>query len=196
MTNTSSPASGSVSDSSPKRHTWLWWLLGGLGALSLLCVVGSVVVVFALYQIGKSQMALTAASSSAVAIYDPLADSQQEIDQALDIAKRDNKLVLLDFGADWCPDCVVLARHMESVTVQPFLDDNYVVVRVNVGQWDANLDIVEQYGNPIAKGIPAVVVVDARNQVVASTGGGELASARTSTREEILMLLKQWVSKE
>lgn len=178
-----------------KRRTWLWWLLGGLGALSLLCVVGAVAVVFVLYQIG-SRAALTApATASGVMIYNPAANAQQDIDEALAAAKADGKLVLLDFGADWCPDCVVLARHMDSAAVKPYLDAHYVVVRVNVGQWDANLDIAKHYGDPIKKGIPAVVVVDNANTIIASTGGGELANARTSTSRDILALLEQWAGK-
>lgn len=179
----------------PKNRTWLWWLLGGLGTLSLLCVVIAIVAIFALYQVGSRVVPTASGGPGAVAIYNPAANAQVEIRQARATAKAEGKLVLIDFGADWCPDCVVLARHMESTTVKPFLEAHYVVVRVNVGKWDANLDISKQYGEPIKQGIPAVVVVDSSDTVIASTGGGELANARTSTSEDILALLKQWAAK-
>jgi protein disulfide-isomerase len=67
-------------------------------------------------------------------------------------------------------------------------------VRVNVGQWDTNLDIAKQYGDPIAKGIPAVVILRPDQQIVASTGGGELANARTASKQDILGLLQQWAA--
>ena len=50
--------------------------------------------------------------------------------------------------------------------------------RSDVGNFNKNLDLASQYGNPIKKGIPAVVVLSADNNVVYSSKGGELANAR------------------
>ncbi|HET9223183.1 MAG TPA: thioredoxin family protein, partial [Roseiflexaceae bacterium] len=132
------------------------------------------------------------AAPTAQLIYDPRADADAAIAQALTQAEADHKRVLLDFGADWCPDCQVLSQLFDDPQVKPFLDEHYHVVRIDVGQWDNNLDIAERYGDPIAKGIPAVVVLDANGQTLSSTAGGELANARTATADEILALLKQW----
>ena len=40
---------------------------------------------------------------------------------ALTAAKADGKHVLLDFGADWCPDCRVLGKLFEDPAVAPFV---------------------------------------------------------------------------
>lgn len=141
-----------------------------------------------LAQISADQMARNGV------VYDPNADAHADIQRAIDRARREQKLVLLDFGADWCIDCVVLARHFEDPRVKPYLDAHFVVVRVNVGAWDVNLDIARAYGDPIAKGIPAVVVITPDQRMVVSTGGGELANARLTTNDDILVLLKQWVA--
>ncbi len=125
-------------------------------------------------------------------LYDVKADAHQDIADALAQAKADEKLILIDFGADWCADCVVLSRILDGAEVKPYLDEHFAVVRVDVGQWDHNLDISQAYGDPIAKGIPAVVVLRPDGTVVASTGGGELANARTASPDDILALLKQW----
>jgi protein disulfide-isomerase len=61
-----------------------------------------------------------------------------------------------------------------------------------VGQWDKNLEIAEQYGNPIKQGIPAVVVLDADGTQLASTADGSLATASTTQPRDILAYLKQW----
>lgn len=179
---------------------WLLWLLGGLLVLATLCGVvtlaGGLLLMRSAAQpplapvSSASRQAPEAASNTA--IYDAQADAKQDIARALASAKAEQKLVLIDFGADWCPDCVVLARIFESAQVKPYLDQHYVVVRVNVGEWDANLDVSQQYGDPIKKGIPAVVVLSPDGRTVASTGGGELANARTATRQEILGMLQQW----
>lgn len=124
------------------------------------------------------------------------ADARKDLAAALAKARKDGKRVLLDFGANWCPDCLVLVKRLEDPAVRPFLEAHFHLVKVNIGSHDQNLDLVQEYGNPIEKGIPAVVVLDARGKVLATTRGGELANARTSTPEEILAFLKQWAPKK
>ncbi|HSD83087.1 MAG TPA: thioredoxin family protein [Anaerolineae bacterium] len=124
--------------------------------------------------------------------YNEQADPAPDIAAALKQAKAGNKLVLLDFGANWCPDCLVLAKHFENAQVKPFLDKHFIVVKIDVGQWDKNLDIAERYGNPIKQGIPAVVVLNADGKQLASTADGSLASASTTQPQDILAYLKQW----
>jgi thioredoxin len=202
-------APGAIPPEPPKRRAWLLWLLGGVVALALLCVTGVVLLGGLLFMRNGSTAANPAVQPQVVRIspteasevvearqiYDVHANARQDIAHALAQAKTEHKRVLLDFGADWCPDCVVLSHIFDDAQVKPFLDKHFVVVRVNVGQWDANLDVSEQYGDPIGKGIPAVVVLSPDQQIVASTGGGELANARTATREDILDFLQKWAAK-
>jgi thioredoxin 1 len=82
--------------------------------------------------------------------------------------------------------------HFDHAQVKPFLDQHFVVVQIDVGKWDKNLEIAGQYGNPIKPGIPAVVVPDENGQSIASTADGALASAGSSKPQEILAYLKQW----
>ena len=115
---------------------------------------------------------------------------------ALTEARADGKLVLLDFGANWCLDCIVLSHLFEDKTVHPFLDDNFHVVSIDVGNWDRNLDVSKQYGSPIDNGIPAVVILTGSGDVLASTKSGALADARTATAREVLDYLKGWVAQK
>lgn len=198
------PPSGPASSPQPAPQrgglpSWLLWLLGGLLVLATLCGVAGLAGGFLLVRSAAQRppapaggVAQAPGSAVGAPIYDVQADAKQDIAQALAAAKAQQKLVLIDFGADWCPDCVVLARIFESDQVKPYLDAHYVVVRVNVGEWDANLDVSRRYGDPIKKGIPAVVVLSPDGRTVASTGGGELANARSATRQEILGMLQGW----
>ena len=62
--------------------------------------------------------------------------------------------------------------------MRSLLDANFVTVKVNVGRFDKNLDVVKPYGDVIKKGIPSIVVATADRQLVYATSGGELADAR------------------
>ncbi len=115
-----------------------------------------------------------------------------DIAAALQQAAGDRKLVLLDFGADWCVDCVVLSRLFADPIVRRFLDAHYHVVQVDVGDWDRNLDVSREYGDPIRGGIPSAVVLSPEGVVLATTRGGALQNARSATAKDILEQLKRW----
>ena len=85
--------------------------------------------------------------------------------------------MLLVFGANWCGDCRALDQALHGSS-GPLIDGKFEVVKIDVGNFDKNLDIDARYGHPIGNGIPAVVVVDASNKILYSTKGGELANAR------------------
>ena len=109
--------------------------------------------------------------------YDEKADANADLKQALSQAQGSHKKVLVVFGANWCKDCRELdtALHGKSAAL---IDGKFIVVKVDVGQFDKNLDLAKSYGNPIKKGIPAAVLLTPDNQVLYASKGGELADAR------------------
>ncbi|MDR3482133.1 MAG: thioredoxin family protein [Burkholderiaceae bacterium] len=132
----------------------------------------------------KKFFSLVAGLSIALAVfaetlpYDEAADAKAGINQALSTARHDSKQVLLVFGANWCKDCRELDKALHGKS-QALIDGKFVVVKVDVGNFDKNLDLANAYGNPIKKGIPAAVLLTAENKVLYSTKGGELADARS-----------------
>jgi len=122
--------------------------------------------------------------------YNEKADANADVLQALKAAQADHKKVLLVFGANWCKDCRVLDQAMHGSS-QSLIEGKFDVVKIDVGNFDKNLDLAERYGNPIKMGIPAVVVVGADNQVLYSTKGGELADARSMGEQGIYEFLSQ-----
>jgi thioredoxin len=146
----------------------------------------------------KLLLALAAASFSTLALaapwpYNEQADAVADVQHAIAAAQVDHKKVLLVFGANWCPDCRALDKAMHGSS-QHLIDSEFDVVKIDVGNFDKNLTLANRYGNPIAKGIPAVVVVGARNQVLYSTKGGELANAGKMSEQSIYDFLKQQVA--
>ena len=177
------------------RRRFPRWLIAVLALGSLVTLAFCAIVVIGVLTLLGSKAPPTtsiARGGAAQMIYDLRANPNAAIAQALKQAKADHKRVLLDFGADWCPDCQVLAQRFDDPTVKPFLDAHYHVVRIDVGRWDNNLDVANRYGNPIEKGIPAVVILDADANTITSTAGGELANARTATANDILTFIQQW----
>ena len=121
-------------------------------------------------------LAVTAAAADAP--YNETADAKLDVKQALTEAAAAKTPVIIVFGANWCGDCQMLNTAMKSGASAQLLSRDFKVVKVNVGQFDKNLDVAKSYGVPLEKGIPAVVIISTKNEVLYATRDGELADAR------------------
>jgi thioredoxin 1 len=108
--------------------------------------------------------------------YDEKANARADLGHALAQAQSDHKNVLLVFGANWCENCRDLDKAMRGRS-RPLIDGKFEVVKIDVGNFDKNLDLARRYGDPIKQGIPALVELSADDQVIYSTRGGELVDA-------------------
>ena len=117
-------------------------------------------------------------SSQAQLPYDELADAAMQVQQTLAEAQAAQVPMLIIFGANWCPDCRALDASLHSANNAELINRAFRVVKVDVGNFDKNLELVHAYGNPIEKGIPAAVIVSSDNRVMYATRAGQLANAR------------------
>jgi len=124
-------------------------------------------------------------------VYDETADAKSEIRQALAQAATSGVPVLVVFGANWCGDCRILDMAMKQGASAPLVASEFKVVKVNVGRFDRNVDIAQSYGVPLKNGIPAIVVLSPKNQVLYITREGELADARNMGENGIYEFFKR-----
>jgi thioredoxin 1 len=136
---------------------------------------------------------LCAVSQAAELPYDEHANASAQVRQALQAAQAAHKDVLLVFGANWCPDCRVLdsALHGQGAAS---ISDRFVLVKVDVGNFDKNLDLAKRYQVPLRKGIPAAAVVRADDTLLYVTKDGELANAHRMGEPAIVDLFSRIVA--
>jgi hypothetical protein len=125
-------------------------------------------------------------------IYVPGLNAHAEIAHALKLASQQHKRVLVVFGANWCYDCHVLDLAFHRPDVAAVLTPNFEVVHVDVGQGDKNQDIMQQYQVPMARGIPALAVLDSDGKLLYSQKGGEFEKARSLGPEDLMAFLNKW----
>ncbi len=125
-------------------------------------------------------------------IYIPGLNAHAEIAQVLKRASQQHKRVLVVFGANWCFDCHVLDLAFHRPDVEAVLNPNFEVVHVDVGQYDKNLDIMQQYHVPPAKGIPAIAVLDSDGKLLYSQRSGEFEKTSILGPEDLLAFLNKW----
>jgi thiol:disulfide interchange protein len=123
-------------------------------------------------------------------IYPDVQAAQTDIQAALVKARREHKRVILDFGADWCGDCQVLNIYFHQSPNAELLDKHFVLVDVNIGRMDANLDIAHKYGVPV-QGVPALAVLAPSGKVVYSQNK-EFADMRHMDPQSVTEFLNKW----
>jgi len=128
-------------------------------------------------------------------IYPEAADPRADIAKGLAQAKREHKRVLLDFGGDWCGDCQVLDIYFHQPLNSDLLTKNFVLVHVFINETMDNADHVQlalRYGVPIAKGVPALAVLDANGTVLYSQKTGQFNSMRNMDPGSVNQFLNRW----
>ncbi|MES2205340.1 MAG: thioredoxin family protein [Pseudomonadota bacterium] len=110
--------------------------------------------------------------------YNGAVDANRELQQAFVESHQTKQPILLIFGANWCEDCRALDEALKTEKNAALMAKKFKVVKIDVGNFDHNLDISARYGNPIQKGIPAAVILSPENKILYTTHAGELANAR------------------
>jgi thioredoxin 1 len=138
--------------------------------------------------------ALRPVQSALPDIYPAPTQASADIAAALSSAAASHKRVIVDFGGNWCTDCHVLDSYFHDSTNAPILAANYILVHVNIGHMDANVDIAERYDVPLGKGVPAVAVLDAQGKLLYSQKTGEFEAMRHMQSASVTDFLDHWNS--
>jgi thiol:disulfide interchange protein len=125
-------------------------------------------------------------------IFPDVQAAHTDIQMALARARKEHKRVLLDFGGDWCGDCQVLNYYMHQSPNKELLDKYYVLVDVNIGHIDQNIDIGDKYGVVLKKGVPAMAVLRPDGTVVYGQKNGEFENMRNMQSSDLTTFLEAW----
>ena len=125
-------------------------------------------------------------------IYPDPAQAKADLAAALKTAAATHKRVLVDFGGNWCGDCQVLDIYMHNPQNRPILESNFVLVHINIGHADENVEMAYRYGIPLQKGVPALAVLSGSGKLLFSQKGGEFESMRRIDPAAVTQFLVQW----
>ena len=111
-------------------------------------------------------------------------------------AAREHKLLIVDLGGKWCGDCRVLYGTMQLPEVKRFVRDHYVVMTVDVGRFDKNLQVPAACGiTKRLEGVPALLILDPKTNKLLDAGHvAALADACQMTPQALADWLAQRTS--
>lgn len=130
-----------------------------------------------------------------VQIYNPDANAREEIAKALQIAKDENKHVLLQIGGNWCPWCVKLhGLESSDSQIDSLLNADYIRVLVNIPKEKEkrDYDLLKSLDNPQRFGFPVLVVLNQEGQRIHTQDSWYLEKDKDYDREKLVQFFRMW----
>jgi thioredoxin 1 len=143
-------------------------------------------------QIALSTIPVAPVRASPTAIYPDPAQAQADLAEAVQKAAALHRRVVVVFGANWCADCHVLDRYLREEPNRILLQSSFVLVHVNIGDGDRNLDIAARLGIPLYKGVPALAVLSESGELLFRQKQGEFEGMRRMSSGAVTALLTRW----
>ncbi|MFE9561909.1 thioredoxin family protein [Streptomyces sp. NPDC006487] len=125
--------------------------------------------------------------------YDSSADARKLIDAALRTAKADGRMVLIDFGANWCGNCKAADKVFAQPQTASLLGASYHLVKVDIGgNSSANSALLRKYSpSGGTYKMPVLVVVSPSGTVRTDT---HVTGNPALTSDGIGSFLRKWAS--
>ncbi len=123
--------------------------------------------------------------------FDPTRDPAKDLKEAIVEAQKTDRRILLDVGGEWCIWCHRLdSLYIRNPDLDKYLNDHYVVVKVNVSKENKNEAFLTQY--PKVPGYPHLFVLDTDGKFLHSQDTGVLESGKGHDPAKVLAFLQKW----
>lgn len=124
-------------------------------------------------------------------IYNESLDGTKQIDEAVALAQKEHKRVLLQFGANWCVWCHRLHNLCESdKNIAETLKANYVVALVDVNNGH-NGELIKKY-DAERDGLPFIVILDGDGKHLETKNTSELEEGDHHSPAKVMAFLNEW----
>ena len=138
----------------------------------------------------------TASAQDASKPYNPDADAKADLKKAVELAKKENKNVLIQIGGNWCPWCLRFHALATSLAENRFHRSimDYVYLLLNYSKENKNMDVMEQLGFPNRFGFPVFVILDGDGKRLNTQDSGLLEHCREKGYDttKVVTFLSQW----
>jgi hypothetical protein len=118
-------------------------------------------------------------------LYDGTDVSKDTLDNFITNTLNEEKQSLFLFGANWCPDAQCLDAILRLPTFESYLNEHFSIMRIDVGEYDRNMSLMEPLGLPSQEGIPRVIILDLKGEPLNLETNDRWRSARQSDPQDI-----------
>ena len=141
---------------------------------------------------------LTSYSQEKVHIYDPTANAELQVKDALVKATNEGKHVMLQIGGNWCIWCVRLnAFEHADPKIDSLIKADYVLVHINYSPENKNTELLKKLEFPQRFGFPVLVILDAKGRRLHTQDSGFLEAAKNNSniyydQSKVYTFLSKW----
>ncbi len=129
-------------------------------------------------------------------LYNPEADAQKEINDAVKKAKAENKNVFIQVGGNWCGWCKLFYElTTRDEDLNNYLNENFVSVHVNYSKENMNEEVLAGLDFPQRFGFPVFVILDADGKRIHTQNSGYLEEGQGHSKKKVLEFLQNWSPK-
>ena len=122
--------------------------------------------------------------------YDDTLDARAAVAAVREAAIENDRYLMITFGANWCVDCRTLYKTLNSDVVSEYTKDLFMFANVDVGEFNRNLELANDLGVNLERGIPVAIFYDQSGEIIGATNSGELEPARLYSSTQILNFVK------
>lgn len=130
-------------------------------------------------------------------IYDETLDQNEQIDDAVAKADKEDKFVICQVGGNWCKWCLMFAEYINSdEEIKKTVEDNFVYIHVNHNPKDRTaslpLDVQKRLGNPLRFGFPVLIVLDSDGRLLHIQDSSFLEEGNGYNKAKVMRFFKNW----
>ena len=126
-------------------------------------------------------------------VYDEERDPMSQIDEALELARNTNRLVICQVGGNWCPWCLRFANFITTnKEINHFVKEHFVYIHLNTSKEHKNLEMLKRLGNPGRFGYPVLVVLNREGNVLHIQNSSYLEEEKSYNYEKVMAFFKNW----
>jgi len=123
--------------------------------------------------------------------YDPKRDADKDIKDAVVLAQKAGKRILLEVGGEWCGWCHIMHRYFDAnPTLAATRDRHYVTLKINFSPDNENRAVLSRY--PQIPGYPHLFVLDSDGRFLHSQGTEELEEGQSYNLQRFMAFLEKW----
>jgi thioredoxin-related protein len=138
-------------------------------------------------------ISIAARANDSTKLYNPNANVERDVQQAMQKAKAEKKHVLLQIGGNWCVWCYRLNAFVQTDTaLKKLLNNNYVLYHLNYSKENKNLPYLKKLGFPQRFGFPVLVVLDANGNRLHTQDSALLEKGNGYDFEKVKSFLVNW----
>ena len=126
-------------------------------------------------------------------LYDPTLDGMKQIKDAVALAAKEGKHVLIQFGGNWCSWCIKFDAFCKADTsITKIIGTNYIPVKLSFDQTNKNDEANAYLGNPTRFGFPVFIILDGKGKVIHIQDSSLLEESSGYSKQKVSGFFSQW----